>query len=209
MNAGIPKQFMVLSNKPVLMHTIERFHAAIPGIQLIVVLPAVEIDAWKKLCAENHFAIPHEIVAGGQTRFDSVKNGLEKTGDDSVVAVHDGVRPFASAALIQKCFSEAALFGNAVPSVPIPHTLRELKDEASIPVDRNNYVIIQTPQCFNSSDLKKAYRQAYTDRFTDDATVVEASGKKIHLVKGEEWNIKLTNPADFTIAEALAKNQSA
>lgn len=207
MNAGMPKQFISLAGKPILMHTIEKFFAADRAMKIIVVLPENEISEWKKLCAQHHFIIAHEIVKGGETRFHSVKNGLERVGEDGVVGVHDGVRPLLSVSLINNCFSEAAKKGNAVPCMPLRESVRRVSGSENQAMNRNELVAIQTPQCFSVATFKKAYLMDYKSSFTDDASVVEALGEKINLTVGEEENIKITFPVDLAVSEALIKAQ--
>jgi len=205
MNAGMPKQFLLLADKPLLMHTLERFHAADPSVELIVVLPAEEIKTWKSLCVQYACAIPHHVSEGGTTRFQSVKNGLAHVMEKSIVAVHDGVRPFAGSALISRCFSEAEKHGNAVPFIPLDDSIRKVNGDANETADRNSFVIIQTPQCFDSEILKEVYKTDHQNMFTDDASVAEFYGIKIHLTEGEKENIKITFPADLLFGEAILK----
>lgn len=207
MNAGMPKQFISLAGKPILMHTIEKFYAADQAMKIILVLPENEISEWKKLCAQHHFIIAHEIVKGGETRFHSVKNGLERVGEHGVAGVHDGVRPLLSVSLISKCFSEAAKKGNAVPCMPIRESVRKVNGSENQAMNRNELVAIQTPQCFSVASLKKAYLADYKSAFTDDASVVESIDEKINLVQGEHENIKITFPVDLIMAEAFMKKQ--
>ncbi len=209
MKAETPKQFLLLDGKPILMHTIARFHEADAQMQLIVVLPQKEMEEWKTLCAKHNFNIPHQLAAGGETRFHSVKNGLEFVKEESIVAIHDGVRPFASVALIKKCFVEAEQKGNAVPCIRINESIRKVEEEGSKIADRNSFVIIQTPQYFNSEILKKAYQSEFKNIFTDDASVTESSGEKINLIEGERENIKITFPVDLMLAETILKNRQA
>src|SRR6186713_897635 len=157
MGSSLAKQFILLAGKPLLMHTLKRFQEADESIQLVVVLPAREITFWKGLCDQHAFTIPHEVTAGGDTRFHSVRNGLSHVPDDCVVAIHDGVRPFVNRKLILHCFDEAAIHGNAVPFVPVHESLRKVSADGSEKVDRLEYLLVQTPQCFVSGTLKKAY----------------------------------------------------
>ena len=203
MGSALAKQFILLAGKPVLMHTISRFHETDKSIQIIVVLPPQEISFWKGLCHQHSFTVPHQVVAGGATRFHSVRNGLDGVPGGSLVAVHDGVRPFVNKKLILYCFEEAAVHGNAVPCVSVHESMRRIYAEGNERVDRNEYQLVQTPQCFQSDLLKKAYATAGSEEFTDDASVVEESGLKIHLVHGLKENIKLTTPADLHMAEGL------
>lgn len=204
MQSELPKQFMLLLDLPVLMHTMERFAAAFDEeIELVLVLPEEHVAFWKNQCQQMDFDIDHQVVVGGETRFESVRNGLNALRKKGVVGIHDGVRPLLSEALIKTCFEEAEKHGSALPVVDISQSLRKVNDNASSPVDREGIVAVQTPQCFQVERILQAYDQNYQPAFTDDATVFEAAGNKIHLVDGEEWNIKITTPADLKIAEAI------
>lgn len=203
MNSEIPKQFIELQGKPILMHTLKRFKKAIPGIHIVVVLPSNHIELWKSLCRLHQFDSTHEITEGGETRFHSVKNGLQLVPDSCVVGIHDAVRPLVSESTILNVFHVAEKKGNASPSIPLNESIREVKKTGNKAVDRNNYFIIQTPQCFQANQLKKAFGQDYLPSFTDDATVLESIGEKINLVEGNRENIKITTPHDLLIAEAL------
>jgi len=203
MQAGIPKQFMLLSGKPVLMHTLNAFAAYDAGMVLLVTLPLSFIQDWKALCRDYTFEIPHRVIEGGATRFHSVRNALHHTPDDSWVAIHDGVRPLVQPSLIRFCFEEALVFGNAVPVVALNESLRTLEDNSSGPEDRTKFRLVQTPQVFQAAFIKKAYAREYQPEFTDDATVYESLFEKIHLIDGDPKNIKITHPDDLLIAEAL------
>lgn len=207
MGAELPKQFLPIGGRPVLMHTLEAFARAIPSLQLVLVLPAEQQDFWKDLCRQHRFTLPHAIVPGGQTRFHSVLNGLHSidAGEEAIVGVHDGVRPFASADVIRRCYEAARQQGAVVPVVPVVETLRQLSDDESTTVDRTRFRLVQTPQTFRLSLLRRAYEQPYRESFTDDASVVEAYGQAVTLVEGNRENIKLTTPFDLTVAEALFK----
>jgi 2-C-methyl-D-erythritol 4-phosphate cytidylyltransferase len=205
MDAAVPKQFMLLSGKPVLMHTIRRFFEADPGTEVIIVLPANETGTWKELCVQHSFDIPHHVAKGGETRFQSVKNALEWVKEKSLIAVHDGARPFVSIDLITRSFSEAEQYGNAVPVIPLNESIRSIANAGNKIADRDSFVMVQTPQCFSSEILVDAYRADYRNEFTDDASVVESLGQSIHLIEGERENIKITFPVDFTIGEAILK----
>lgn len=207
MNASIPKQFLELNGKPILMHTIVRFYAVDPDMEIIVVLPADQIEFWKNLCIKHEFAIDHKIVAGGVERFHSVKNGLkEVTGD--LIAVHDAVRPLTDRNVIRRCFDSAELNGSGIPTVPLTDSIRELNAGGSKQVNRANYQLVQTPQCFQKSLITRAYTVEFNPIFTDDASVVEASGVEIHLVNGDPSNIKITNPLDLEVAELIIKSSN-
>jgi 2-C-methyl-D-erythritol 4-phosphate cytidylyltransferase len=208
MSSAVPKQFMLLAGKPVLMHTVQKFFDADERIKIIVVLPEKEISRWKTFCDEYSFAVKHETVSGGVSRFQSVRNGLQKVTEKSIVAIHDGVRPFTSINLIRKCFDEASRLGNAVPGIPLNESIRKINGNQNESADRNSFVLIQTPQCFDSEQLKKAYASDEKNSFTDDATVMEQSGGSIHLIEGEKENIKITFPHDLIIGDALLKNRN-
>ena len=200
MGGDVPKQFLPIGGKPVLMHTIEAFREALDDVQIVLVLPAEQHDYWLKLCKDHNFRSPELIATGGETRFHSVKNGLAllPEDDEAVVGVHDGVRPFVSRDTIQRCFSTAAEGKAVVPVVPVVETLRQiLPDGTSITRPRNEFRLVQTPQTFPLALLKQAYEQPYSEVFTDDASVVEAMGKEITMVEGNRENIKLTTPADL------------
>ncbi len=203
MNAGLPKQFLPLCGIPVLMRTLNMFYTADKAIWLILVLPENQFSFWKKLCEKHRFLIPHRVVAGGETRFHSVKSGLEQVPTGSLVAVHDGVRPFVSADTIHRCYDLAAEKGAAIPVGELVDSIRLVERNENKSVDRSCYRMVQTPQIFKSSLLKKAFEQPYSPLFTDDASVVEAMGEKVFLTEGNRENIKITTPFDLKIAEAL------
>lgn len=203
MDAAVPKQFMLLAGKPVLMHSLTTFATAFPGIRIVIALPAGHFKTWENLCAAFGPVAEHSIVNGGVTRFHSVKNALEKVDDDSFIAVHDGARPLASTTLLQRAYEEAEKYGNAIPVTRVNESLRMLNGPVNTPVDRNQYRIIQTPQVFRGRLLKQAYQTEYMESFTDDASVVEYSGTVIHLFEGEESNLKITTPSDLELAEFI------
>jgi 2-C-methyl-D-erythritol 4-phosphate cytidylyltransferase len=203
MNSDVPKQFLLLNGKPVLMHSIECFVAFDPSINIIVVLPAKETAEWQSLCEKHSFSVKHMVVTGGNTRFHSVKNGLDTITEKGVIGIHDGVRPLVSNDLIKRCFAEASEKGNAVPYVHVRESMRRMEGQKNEAVKRDSYVFIQTPQCFTSDLLKKAFLEEYRTSFTDDASVVEATGEKINLVEGDPTNIKITFPGDLLHAEML------
>jgi len=206
MGTAVPKQFLLLSGKPLLMHTMEAFHRADPEIELILVLPESQQAYWKDLCIKYNFEMTYQIANGGDTRFESVKNGLVLTGDEGLVAVHDGVRPFINADLINRCFQAANEFGAAVPVTELTESIRRLDGETSFSVHRETFRSVQTPQVFRIEVLKKSYESTYRESFTDDASVVEASGYKVELVKGIVENIKITTTLDLLVAEQMKKS---
>lgn len=205
MGSSVPKQFLLLNNLPVLMHTLKRFYEFDVEINIIVVLPENETERWKSLIAKYNFQIKHTITSGGPTRFHSVKNGLSHISENCLIAIHDGVRPLCSPTLINHCFEEAENFSNAIPAIKITDSIRETNRENNFSLDREKLRIIQTPQCFKSSPLIKAYENKNAESFTDDAGVFESSGNKIHLVNGEKSNIKITEYTDLSVAAALEK----
>ena len=206
MGGDVPKQFLPVGGRPVLMRTLERFHQYNIALKIILVLPKAQQDYWLQLCRQYEFHIPYRLADGGETRFHSVQNGLALIPDDAegVVGVHDGVRPFVSAEVIARCYETARKSGAAVPVTPVVESLRQLHGgDTSESVPRDHYRLVQTPQTFDIQLLKAANRQPYRDTFTDDASVVESYGHPITLVDGNRENIKLTTPFDLRIAEAL------
>lgn len=208
MGSPQPKQFLQLAGRPVLMHTLEAFDRWDASARLIVVLPEDQIDTWKRLCEAHVFSRIHRVVAGGETRFHSVRNGLGAVASNGLIAVHDGVRPLVAPSVIAACFAAAADGGAAVPVVPVVESVREVDaDGGSRPVDRTRLRVVQTPQVFRADVLRAAYCLPYDPRFTDDASVVEASGVAVRLVPGNRENIKLTTPMDLLLAEQLMRRE--
>lgn len=203
MGTEIPKQFLEIHHKPVLMHSISRFFDFDNHLQIIVVLPEKQIDFWERLCIKYKFNIQHQIVKGGAERFFSVQNALNTINLEGIVAIHDAVRPLVSQQTIDLAFASAATRGNGIPAISIKDSLRKFNETHNHAVNRSNYKIIQTPQCFKVSDIKKAYFQEYRQEFTDDASVLEYSGAKVYLTEGNNENIKITNPFDLKLAEFL------
>lgn len=201
MQSEIPKQFLKIHSKPVLMHTIEVFHTFNPEIQIIVVLPESQLPVWDEMCTNHNFKISHQITTGGSTRFNSVVNGLALVEKGNLVAVHDGVRPLVSLETLQHCFETAFDKGTAIPVYEMTESVRELSEKGSRAVDRNLYKLVQTPQVFSYEIIEKAYKQEYSPLFTDDASVVEAAGFYVNLVEGNRENIKITTPFDLKIAQ--------
>ena len=206
MQTGMVKQFLELCGKPILMHTIKAFFDACEDIRIIVVLPAMHIGFWQEICHSYGFMLPHQIAEGGNTRFQSVKNGLSLVSGNGLVAIHDGVRPLVSRKTITDCFGDAANYGCAVPVVPVVDSVREVSGQTSRMLDRSVLRLIQTPQVFDISLLKKAYEQEYSPAFTDDASVFEQAGHRIHLTDGNMENIKITTKNDLVVAEVLIKS---
>lgn len=206
MGSDLPKQFIPIDGRPVLMRTIEAFHRFDAAMQIIVVLPASQQSYWQELCRQYHFCIPFAVANGGDTRFHSVSNGLQLVSStDGVVAVHDGVRPFVSQEVIARCFSLAETAGAVVPVVDLVDSLRSITPQGSTSVDRKDYKLVQTPQVFQVALLKDAYSKPYRSDFTDDASVVEAAGIRITLTEGNRENIKITTPFDLVVSRALVK----
>jgi 2-C-methyl-D-erythritol 4-phosphate cytidylyltransferase len=203
MNSDVPKQFLLLAGEPVLMHAIRIFHLFDPEMPLLVVLPESHIPFWEQLCRKHSFTIPHTVVRGGNTRFNSVKNALEQTGGKGLVAIHDGVRPLVSKDTVKRTFEEAGKSGNAIPVIRMKETIRESDPEGNREIPREYLRIVQTPQVFKTELIKRAYESATHEDFTDDATVLETSGETIHLVEGNVENIKITTPFDLICAEAI------
>jgi 2-C-methyl-D-erythritol 4-phosphate cytidylyltransferase len=203
MKSDIPKQFLEIAGLPVLMHTISVFKEFDPAMQIILVLPASQIDYWKGLCTKYEFNIPHEIVEGGSTRFHSVKNGLAMITEEGVIGIHDGVRPFVSIETLRNTYTTAKEKGNAVPVIDAFESVRQTLGSSNKALDRTTIKLVQTPQVFRSGQLKKAFTLPYTDEFTDDASVAEAAGFKINLVEGNRENIKITTPFDLKTGEML------
>jgi 2-C-methyl-D-erythritol 4-phosphate cytidylyltransferase len=205
MNSPLPKQFMLLQNKPILMITLEKFFLYDNTIELRLVLPSSEINNWNLLCEKYDFKLGHQIYEGGIHRFFSVKNGLQHIDGKSLIAIHDGVRPLVSLKTIKNCFELAEEKGTAVPVMNLTESIRQLTTDGSVNRDRSLYRLVQTPQVFQSEILVNAYHSEYQESFTDDASVVENYGAKIFLAEGNEENIKITSPQDLLIAEAFAK----
>jgi 2-C-methyl-D-erythritol 4-phosphate cytidylyltransferase len=206
MKSGTPKQFMLLAGRPVLMYSLSAFHEAIPGINIVVALPALLFQQWDELCTRYDLPIPHRVAAGGETRFHSVKNALDLLPSTGLVAVHDAARPLVTRSLIQRTFAVASQTGNCIPVVTPAESLRQVTADGSIALNRTGYRTVQTPQVFRTATLKKAYEQDFRDSFTDDATVVESLGEKITLTDGDPSNIKLTHPHDLQIAGILLQS---
>ncbi len=209
MGTVVPKQFLAIEGKTILLHTIDQFVAAFSDINFVIVLPAGYIQEGKELIASSGLIQQFQFVAGGDTRFQSVKNGLAQVEQDSIVFVHDAVRCLLTPALIQRCYQQAIEKGSAIPAVSSTDTIRVVEGASHHVVDRENVMMIQTPQTFNATLLIKAFEQEYQSSFTDEANVVEASGTPVYLVDGEFENIKITRPLDLAIAEyILAKRFS-
>jgi len=208
MQSDVPKQFLLLKGKPVLMHTIAAFDNSAVKPQIILVLHPDFHAYWEQLCAAHNFNIPHELVNGGETRFYSVKNGLDIIPDnvEAIIAIQDAVRPLTGEQIINESYKYAAEHGNAITAVKSRDSVRQLKNDSSESLLRYEIYLVQTPQTFQLSQIKKAYLQPYNAKFTDDASLVEETGEKIHLIEGSYRNIKITFPEDLAIAEVLLKS---
>lgn len=205
MGSEIPKQFLTLNDKPVLMHTIISIYDFDKEFSIIVVLPSGQIKRWQNLCTQHEFKVPHQIIPGGDTRFQSVKNGITATPECDLIAVHDGVRPFVSHETLKRCFEMAAEKGSAIPVLPANESIREGTFDNSRPVDRSRFFMVQTPQVFRSEILRNAYKQSWNPEFTDDASVVEKNGIPVQMVLGNRENIKITYPEDLQIVSLFLK----
>lgn len=206
MGAEIPKQFLLLKGRPILMHTLQRMHDRDATMELVLVLSSSETEHWKHLCKQHRFAVPHKIAKGGETRTASVKNGVQLTDPSAeLIGVHDGVRPFVNGKVLRDCFQTAEETGAAVPATPVVQSLRKLDGDRNKAVDRDHFRAVQTPQCFQAKLLREAFANAPHQHFSDDASLVEASGHAITLVEGDSENIKITTPTDLIWAEAFLK----
>lgn len=207
MGTEVPKQFLELCGKPVLMHTIQVFYDFDPESKIILVLPESQQEFWAGLCMKHSFEITHQIATGGETRFYSVRNGLSLIDAEGIVFIHDGVRPLVSKKTLDRCLETASKSGNAIPVLPVTESLRKIAGNENISIDRSLYFSVQTPQTFRSKQIWEAFRQDYDPAFTDDASVVEKAGFAVAMVEGNQENIKITNPTDLIVAEALLRSQ--
>lgn len=208
MNSGIPKQFLLLHGIPVLMRTIRAFSRTFENLSISIVLPQDQIQLWHELCNSYRFSVVHQVVTGGPERFFSVKNGLDTIDEDSLVLIHDGVRPLVSSNTIKKCTDAAMKSGAAIPVIKITDSIRQIdpQNKSSKVVERSLFRLVQTPQVFHAALIKKAYQQEYSTLFTDDASVLEAAGHEITLVDGNIENIKITHPRDIILSEIMLDN---
>ncbi|HEY8401171.1 MAG TPA: 2-C-methyl-D-erythritol 4-phosphate cytidylyltransferase [Cytophagaceae bacterium] len=204
MQSALPKQFLLLNGMPVLMHTLTAFYNYSKELSIILVLPDKEKNQWAALCEKHSFVVPHQVVSGGASRFQSVKNGLQSIPQSSgLVAIHDGVRPVISKEIIANSFTTAAAKGTAITSVALKDSIRQVEGPKNKSVNRSAFRIIQTPQTFQLNIIKKAFETEEKDFFTDDASVAEAAGFEIVLIEGDYKNIKITTPEDLIVAEAF------
>lgn len=205
MQHTVAKQFLLLKHKPILMHTMMAFDQSPFKPELILVIPSDLHAYWDELCAKYNFKLPHQVIRGGSERFHSVRNGLMAIKGEGIVAVHDAVRPLVSTALISKAYEIAEEKGNAVACIKPSDSVRKIKENGSKIINREELVMIQTPQTFEISQLRKAYQQPYQPKFTDDASVVEQAGFHINLIEGERLNFKITYPEDLELANYLCR----
>lgn len=206
MGTKIPKQFVEVAGLPLIMHTIHVFKAFDPEIKIYLVFPEYYMNYWEEICEKYAFAIPHQVISGGETRFQSVKNGLQGLKETTgLVAIHDGVRPLVSFQTLSVCFSTAQKLGNAIPAIEVPETVRIIDGETSKIINRQCVRLIQTPQVFAYDIIHSCYEQPYSESFTDDASVIENLGYHINLVAGNSQNVKITTPEDLELAEILLK----
>ena len=203
MNVSVPKQFLPLKGTPVIVHTILSFLKAWKDAEFIVVLPEEEFPRWEKIRKKFLKKIPIRVTKGGATRFHSVKNGLKLVKEEGIVAIQDACRPFVSHELLIKCLESVEEKGNGIPAIDLKDSIREVMKEGTRQRNRSKYKVVQTPQCFHVSDLKKAYQQTFQEEFTDDASVAEAAGQKIYLVEGDPLNFKITTKTDLEVAERI------
>lgn len=205
MGGPVSKQYLEIGGKPVLMHTLERFFEADPFLFLILVLPELDFSLWNKLCEVYQFSIPHQLIAGGTSRFQSVKNGLNALPlDSSLVAIHDGVRPFVTKEVILESFAKAEETGSAIAVIPLKDSIRKVAENGlSTFQERQFYRLVQTPQTFQTDKIKRAFEVEELPQFTDDATVYEYQGWEVTLISGNSENIKITTPEDLDYADFL------
>lgn len=203
MKANLPKQFLLLNGKPVLYYTLSTFLKAYDDLEIILVLPEDHIAAGQEIIDAFFNYERIKITAGGRTRFHSVQNGLELIKEESIIFVHDGVRCLLTTDLIHRCYDAAIEFGSAIPVIDSKDSVRMVHEDSNEPLERSKIKLVQTPQTFHSKILLPAYKIDYKDKYTDEATVAEAFGLKVHLVEGEEGNIKITRPVDLTVAEGM------
>ena len=207
MGAEVPKQFLLIGDRPMLMHTLNVFYEALPDFYLILVIPEEHFSFWESLCLKYNYIKPFLLVKGGTSRYLSVKNGLALVPEDALVAIHDGVRPFPGIEMIQRVFQHAEENGNAIPVMPLNDSIRKIEGPENMAVDRSLYRLVQTPQCFHAKLLKDCYQKTTTDAFTDDASVLDAFGIKINFIDGENGNIKITRKEDLSYAEFLLSDK--
>lgn len=206
MKSDMPKQFLPIKGKPILLHSLEAFYNYDKEIRIILVLPGESKAYWEEIKQKNKLPYQVTLAKGGNTRSDSVRSGLEFVPENSLVAIHDAARPLVSRDLIDRCFSTAEQLGNSCPCITPSDSMRIKNDAGSGTVNRALYYLVQTPQCFQSSLIKAAFAKTMNTEFTDETSLLEHTGQEIHLIEGDRWNVKITYPEDLLIAEALAQN---
>ena len=202
MGSEIPKQFIEIAGRPLLMHTFDVFYSFDREIEFVLVLPETNMELWSQLCEKHGFKSEYKIAPGGKTRFHSVMNGLKMIDEDGIVFIHDAVRPLVSFQTLANCLQTATEKGNALPVIPVYESLREVEGEINRVANRSDFFLVQTPQTFRVSLIRQAYQNAKYSEFTDDASVFESAGHKIYLVEGNRENIKITTPFDLVVAES-------
>lgn len=207
MGGDVPKQFLPLAGKTVLMHTLDRMACAEPEAKLVLALPHDQQEEWQRLCQVYNYTRCHTVVDGGETRFHTVSNALALVPDGALVAIHDGVRPLVSIGVVRSAFDMACRCGAAIPVMPVVESLRRVEGDNSCAVERSVYRAVQTPQVFDSTRIKAAYSVPYRPEFTDDASVYEAAGYRVTLIEGNRENIKITIPQDIALAEIILQQQ--
>jgi 2-C-methyl-D-erythritol 4-phosphate cytidylyltransferase len=207
MKGEVPKQFLLLNNKPVIVYSIEAFYSFDKSVQIILVIHPDYLNYWNQLCEKFKISVPFTIVTGGETRFDSVKNGLDTIAENGLVAIHDAARPLVTAEFIGSLFFEAEKYGSAMPGIPLNDTIRVIAGNTSRQLERTFLRAMQTPQVYGVTDLKMAYKQPFQPLFTDDASVMQLAGFHLHLTEGRVVNIKITNPEDLVLAETFLNRE--
>lgn len=202
MNSRLPKQFIEINHIPIIVHTISKFTRYCSDIELVLVINPEFVTTWEEIVKKHKLSFEYKLALGGATRFESVKNGLKKITKGNLVAIHDSVRPCVSLNTIERCFSTAERLGNAIPTITVNDSVRILSNNESMHFDRNQIKLVQTPQTFQYEIIKNAYKQEYSPKFTDDASVVENQGIKINLIDGNKENIKATEKEDLIIIQA-------
>lgn len=193
----LPKQFLSAKGKAIFLYSVDQFYSYDPTIKFIIVVPAIFVRLTERLIRNTGQNYSYQLVPGGERRYDSVKNGLEHASADGLIAIHDGARPAISAALIKRVFKEASEHNSAIPVIGVNDSVRLVKNDENEVIDRGMVYLVQTPQCFRASLIKKAYMGEFSESFTDDASVFEALGLPVHLIPGENRNIKITSPEDL------------
>jgi len=199
----LPKQFLEVNGKAIIVYTLEKFLEFDPSIEIVLVINEGFLDLWEKAKQNSGFSYSVKVAPGGETRFHSVKNGLQLLVGESLIGIHDSVRPLISVSCIKRVYDSAEKSGSSIPCIPLKESVREIGENRSKPLDRSRIQIVQTPQVFHSGIIRKSYETPYKEAFTDDASVAEAAGYTIDIVTGDEYNLKITTPEDLEIAKIL------